>query len=305
MGYTKEEYEELINTSSIFYIKPESEPALYKKEKYKFVTYLAEYFDKFVYTGKNFRAIGEEFVDAALVSLRNFDPQKSADPLKPDFIHYFARVLKNSVKKSRAKEAAAKRRVGIVVPNEGLMIKVNRCVQYLLSKHKDPYSKECVTSIAKYARCSEPKVRECFKMIRETYIPCGTFTDEEGQEVGVFDRIDSRHYADDGLMQEENCEELLEKIEAVYNGLQNRDTQRKLFSMWITMYLIEISNSANEKFIRKLEQEDFFDKDIVDFYKKMGRPPQKGELANLCGVSLQSASRTFRMFEDKIRAVFF
>ena len=301
MGYTKEEYEELINGSSIFYIKPESDPVLYEKEKYKFVTYLAEYFSKFVYTGKKFQAIGEEFVNAALISLRNFDPQKSADPLKPDFIHYFARVLKNSVKKSRAKEAAATRRIGIVVPNEDLMIKVNRCVQYLLSKHKDPYSKECVTSIAKYARCSEPKVRECFKMIRETYIPCGTFTDEEGQEVGVFDRIDSRHYADDGLIQEENCEELLEKIEAVYNGLQNRDTQRKLFSMWITTFLVELSDKLPDSFLSKIKRCGFYSEEIASFYKKNKRKPRNGEIAELCGLSLPSASRTIRMFEEKVK----
>ena len=304
MDYTKEEYENLINGSFLLSLSPDTDSAEYKKEKYQFLTYLAEYFSKFVYSRKNFRYIGEEFILAAQDSLKGFDPKKSADPSIPDFIHYFSRVLKNRVKKSRISDIAEDKRGGIVIPTEGLVNRVRRNVDYLLSQQKDPYSEESVCKIAEVCRCSVKKVRECFKILADTTTKRIKAKNSDGETVSIFHLIDSGVYADDELIAQDNFNELFSKIDTIYAGLQNRESQRRLFSMWITVYLIEIFGKENRDFGRRFIGKDYFSKQVTAFYLKKSRSPTKGEIAGLCGVTPQSASRTFRMFEEKLWTLF-
>lgn len=304
MDYTKEEYENFINGSFLLSLSPDTDSVEYKKEKYQFLTHLAEYFSKFVYSEEKFRHIGEEFILAAQDSLKGFDPKKSSDPLNPDFIHYFSRVLKNRVKKSRISDMAEDKRGGIVIPMEGLVNKVRRNADYLLSQQKDPYSEESVCKIAELCRCSVKKVRECYKIITDTTTKQIKAKNSDGETVSIFHLIDSGVYADDKLIAKDNFNELFCKIDTIYASLQNRESQRRLFSMWITVYLIEISGKENRDFSRRLAGKDYFSKQVAAFYLKKSRNPTKGEIAELCGVTPQSASRTFRMFEEKMRVLF-
>ena len=297
MDYTREEYVNLINRSPLFRIDRETEPALYETEKLRFLTYLADYFRKFIYAEESFSQIGLEFVLAAQDSLRGFDPEKSADPLNPNFIHYFAHVLKERVKKSFAKRKAEDKRGGIVIPRERLVIKVN---DYLSKKGQDAYSEESVRAIAKFAKCTTQKVRECFKILADTNTLSDTAGDDAEQE-SIFDFIDSGIYTDEGLLTEESCGELFGKIEKVYNGLQNRETQRKLFSMWITAYLVEIFANESEEMRQKLSAKVYFSKEVAVYYQAEKCVPNKSKIAEMCGVLPESASRTFRLFEEKIK----
>ena len=54
--FTREEYENLINNSPLFEIDKESSPALYKTEKYNFLTLLTDYYRLFVYPNKSLDA---------------------------------------------------------------------------------------------------------------------------------------------------------------------------------------------------------------------------------------------------------
>ena len=301
MGYTREEYINLINHSPLFGIDPEIEPALYESEKFKFLTYLADYFREFIYSEKRFSQIGLEFVLAAQDSLRGFDPEKYSDPSNPDFIPYFSHVLKNRVKKSLAKENAKDKRGGIVIPLEGLVNKVRRNVDYLLSQEKDPYSDDNVCKIAALCRCSVKKVRECYKILADTTSKQSNTKNSDGETISIFHFVDSGVYADDELIAKDNFNELFCKIDTIYSSLQNRESQRRLFSMWITVYLIEITGKENLDFSKGLREKDYFSEQVAAFRIRKSRPPTKGEIAELCGVKPQSASRTFRMFEEKMR----
>ena len=301
MGYTREEYINLINHSPLFSIDSETEPALYESEKFKFLTYLADYFKEFIYSEKHFSQIGLEFVLAAQDSLRGFDPEKSSDPSNPNFIPYFSRVLKNRVKKSLVKENAKGKRGGIVIPLEGLVNKVRRNADYLLSQGKDPYSDENVYKIATLCRCSAKKVRECYKILADTTSKQSDTKNSDGETISIFDFIDSGIYADEKLIAEENYGEMFRKVETIYNSLQNRETQRKLFSMWITKYLIEIFANESEELLQELSTKIYFSKEVAAYYQAERRAPGKSKIAEMCGVLPESASRTFRMFEEKIK----
>ena len=50
--FTREEYENLINNSPLFEIDKESSPALYKTERYNFLTLLTEYYQYYLYPKK-------------------------------------------------------------------------------------------------------------------------------------------------------------------------------------------------------------------------------------------------------------
>ena len=187
---------------------------------------------------------------------------------------------------------------------EGLVNKVRRNADYLLSQQKDPYSEESVCKIAELCRCSVKKVRECYKIITDTTTKQIKAKNSDGETVSIFHLIDSGVYADDKLIAKDNFNELFCKIDTIYASLQNRESQRRLFSMWITVYLIEISGKENRDFSRRLAGKDYFSKQVAAFYLKKSRNPTKGEIAELCGVTPQSASRTFRMFEEKMRVLF-
>ena len=304
MDYTKEEYENFINGSFLLSLSPDTDSVEYKKEKYQFLTHLAEYFSKFVYSEEKFRHIGEEFILAAQDSLKGFDPKKSSDPLNPDFIHYFSRVLKNRVKKSRISDMAEDKRGGIVIPMEGLVNKVRRNADYLLSQQKDPYSEESVYKIAELCRCSVKKVRECYKIITDTTTKQIKAKNSDGETVSIFHLIDSGVYADDKLIAKDNFNELFCKIDTIYASLQNRESQRRLFSMWITKYLVEIFVNESEELRQELSTKVYFSKEVAAYYQTERCAPSKSKIAEMCGVLPESASRTFRLFEEKMRALF-
>ena len=64
--FTREEYENLINNSPLFEIDKESSPALYKSERYNFLTLLTDYYRSYIYPNKPLDSYSMTLMETAI-----------------------------------------------------------------------------------------------------------------------------------------------------------------------------------------------------------------------------------------------
>lgn len=104
-------------------------------------------------------------------------------------------------------------------------------------------------------------------------VESNTSQNDNGETYDMFDLMESGELAEEKVIQEENIYVILEKIEMVFNGLQER--QKKIVSDVITAKIcdtIEDINIAVEHF-------DFINVEIFEKYKKTRRVPTQRDIA--------------------------
>ena len=110
--FTREEYENLINNSPLFEIDKESSPALYKTERYKFLTILTDYYRLYIYPQKPLDYYGMTLIETAVECIKYYNKSKG------DFLHLFNSSMKRDLHIAKAKEIIEEKRQGIRVSNE-------------------------------------------------------------------------------------------------------------------------------------------------------------------------------------------
>ena len=291
--FTREEYENLINNSPLFEIDKESSPALYKTERYKFLTILTDYYRLYIYPQKPLDYYGMTLIETAVECIKYYDKSKG------DFLHLFNSSMKRDLHIAKAKEIIEEKRQGIRVSNEDDKL-IRKIIALADSKGLDIYDLTVQDKISKALKIDLDRLQELIRINYDTVAVSSTVTNDEGDEVELFD-LQSSHEknAEDKMADESAFVSLVEKINGVFNTVQDR--QKKLLSMLLTVEIIKACNEDLEKARQVLEDKELFNKEVFDYYKKHGELPTAKQIGKILGVSEQCLSRTYKNFKEKLK----
>ena len=71
--------------------------------------------------------------------------------------------------------------------------------------------------------------------------------------------------------------------------------------MLLTAEVIKAFNEDVDKVKELLCDKDFYNEKVIEHYEQKGKLLSAREISALCGVSEQSANRTFKKFKEKLR----
>lgn len=294
MKYTREEYENLINNNAFFRINQQPDAFDYNTEKFAFMSILAEYYSEYILK-ETMSFYGLEFIETATSCVLSYSSEKG------EFLHYFNVSLKKKLSVAKAKNKQDKVRKGLVlVKKEEALIR--KILTYAKSKNVDLNTQKGISQVAVLLQLSEKEVIDLLHVNRDAVALRSTVKNNEDEKVELFDTVLSKIASpEDNLVCYEGVSELIGRIDTIYSELQKRETQRRLVGMWLTAEIIKNLAKDFEKFKDEVIQAKFFNKEIAEKYFQEQKIVSKTEIAKLCGVSLQSASRTISEFESFLK----
>jgi hypothetical protein len=258
----------------------------------KFIELLIEYY--ILYTSKStFENYSSELMDTATYCLKYFNSQKGA------FTHLFNSEMKKAVKRAKYRESQENKRRGVVLPREaerlvrqmflyarrmGLNLYERYTQEILSNEFNIPI--EIVEQLI-YAEYKAKPVRDCMR-------------DDDGEEISIFDLNSScEKTAEDKMADEAGFTEVVEEIDRVFTTVQNR--QKRFLSMLLTVEIIKACDEALDKAKNVLTGKELFSEEVLDYYKKHGKLLTNRKIAEICGISEQSLSRTYKNFKEKLK----
>ena len=291
--FTREEYENLINNSPLFENDKESSPALYKSERYNFLTLLTDYYRLYIYPNKPLDSYSMTLMETAMECIKYYDKEKG------EFLHLFNSSMKRDLHIAKAKEIIEEKRQGIRVSNEDDKL-IRKIIALANSKGLDICDLTVQQKISKALNLEFSRLQELLRINDDAVAVSSTVTNEDGDEVELFD-LQSSHEknAEDKMADESAFVSLVEKINGVFNTVQDR--QKKLLSMLLTVEIIKACDEDLDKAKNVLAGKELFNKEVLDYYKKHGELPTAKQIGLLCGVSEQSLSRTYKNFNEKLK----
>lgn len=291
--FTREEYENLINNSPLFEIDKESSPALYKSERYNFLTVLTDYYRLYVYPNKPLDSYSMTLMETAMECIKYYDKDKG------EFLHLFNSSMKRDLHIAKAKEIIEEKRQGIRVSNEDDKL-IRKIIALANSKGLDIYDITIQQKISKVLNLELSRLQELLRINDDAVAVSSTVTNDDGDEVELFD-LQSSHEknAEDKMADESAFITLVEKINDVFKTVQDR--QKKLLSMLLTAEIIKACDEDLDKARQVLECKELFNEEVFDYYEKHGELPTAKQIGLLCGVSEQSLSRTYKNFKEKLK----
>lgn len=291
--FTREEYENLINNSPLFEIDKESSPALYKTERYNFLTVLTDYYRLYVYPNKPLDSYSMTLMETAMECIKYYDKDKG------EFLHLFNSSMKRDLHIAKAKEIIEEKRQGIRVSNEDDKL-IRKIIALANSKGLDIYDLTVQQKISKALNLEPSRLQKLLRINDDAVAVSSTVTNDDGDEVELFD-LQSSHEknAEDKMADESAFITLVEKINDVFKTVQDR--QKKLLSMLLTAEIIKACDEDLDKARQVLECKELFNEEVFDYYEKHGELPTAKQIGLLCGVSEQSLSRTYKNFKEKLK----
>lgn len=291
--FTREEYENLINNSPLFEINKESSPALYKSERYNFLTLLTDYYRFYIYPNKSLDSYSMTLVETAMECIKYYDKDKG------EFLHLFNSSMKRDLHIAKTKEIIEEKRQGIRVSNEDDKL-IRKIIALANSKSLDIYDLTVQQKISKALNLELSRLQELLRINDDAVAVSSTVTNDDGDEVELFD-LQSSHEknAEDKMADESAFITLVEKINDMFTTVQNR--QKKLLSMLLTVEIIKACDEDLDKAKNVLTGKELFNKEVLDYYKKHGELPTAKRIGVICGVSEQSLSRAYKNFKEKLK----
>ena len=291
--FTREEYENLINNSPLFEIDKESSPALYKSERYNFFTLLTDYYRFYIYPNKSLETYSMTLMETAMECIKYYDKDKGA------FLHLFNSSMKRDLHIAKAKEIIEEKRQGIRVSNEEDKL-IRKIISLANSKGLDIYDLTIQQKISKALNLELSRLQELLRINDDAVAVSSTVTNDDGDEVELFD-LQSSHEknAEEKMADESVFITLVEKINDLFKTVQDR--QKKLLSMLLTAEIIKACDEDLDKARQVLECKELFNEEVFDYYEKHGELPTAKQIGLLCGVSEQSLSRTYKNFKEKLK----
>ena len=291
--FTREEYENLINNSPLFEIDKESSPALYKSERYNFLTLLTDYYRLYIYPSKPLDSYSMTLMDTVMECIKYYDKDKG------EFLHLFNSSIKRDLHIAKAKEIIEEKRQGIRVSNKDDKL-IRKIIALANSKGLDIYDLTVQQKISKALNLEFSRLQELLRINDDAVAVSSTVTNDDGDEVELFD-LQSSHEknAEDKMADESAFVSLVEKINGVFNTAQDR--QKKILSMLLTVEIIKACDEDLDKAKNLLTGKELFNKEVFDYYEKHGKLPTAKQIGLLCGVSEQSLSRTYKNFKEKLK----
>lgn len=287
--YTREEYENLINNSPLFEIDEESAPMLYKAERYNFLTHLTDYYRFYIYPNKPL-----DFYSMTLILTAN-ECIKYYNRGKGQFLHLFNTAMKRELHIAKAIEIIEEKRQGIKISKEDDKL-IRKVIMFAKSKNLDIYDSATQEKISDALNIDIAKLKEIIIINDHAVGVPSTITNEDGDEIELFDLQPSKEKnAEEKIIERDSLNDRLRDIEAEY--LDSQDRQKKILSMLLTT---EIIKSQGLDLI-KTNRFAFFNKDILDYFEINQKLPTAKIIGELCGVSEQSISRTYKNFKIKLK----
>ena len=283
---SKEKYEELIRNSILFELNEDD--VNYNSERYKLCNNIAEYYNIYIYK-ERFCDMGEVFMDTFNTCVVKYNKESG------EFLNYFSSAFKQNYQKSKIKEEIANYRMGISVPEKKERL-ANHIIKYAQSKDLDINDLACREQLAEVFKIDIGTINACLS-IRNINVVNNVQYNSGGEEYDLFDTIVEETRDDT----EELSEVLLKAADKCFNNLQDR--QKKLISLFFTREcFIALSGYYDAKEAHyKLNKYSFYNVEIVKVLINIQRVPTQKELAKYCGVSEQSASRSYASFKQKIK----
>lgn len=290
---TKEEYENLINSSRLFDIDKETNAVLYKTEWRRFTVLLVEYYSKFVLYGKSLDSYSMELMDTATECVKHYSVSKGIP-----FLHYFAVSLKKTMLKSKAKAAIDARRGGISISDSDDRM-LRKMLKYAQSQGKDLNDVNVQISMSKGLGIELEKIKEMIDLNINSVVVQEVQKNDDGEDVSIFDTIASKELTPEEKWERiDDAKQILKTLSIAYEELQERT--KPIIRKLITVYLIKAieDKDAIKDYFDKLV---YIDDEIVETYLKEDALPTAKEIATSFGVTEASASRTLNNFLEKIR----
>jgi hypothetical protein len=291
--FTREEYENLINNSPLFEIDKESSPALYKSERYNFLTLLTDYYRLYIYPNKSLDSYSMILMETAMECIKYYNKDKG------EFLHLFNSSMKRDLHIAKAKEIIEEKRQGIRVSNEDDKL-IRRIIALANSKGLDIYDLTVQEKISKALNIEFYRLQELLRINDDAVAVSSTVTNDDGDEVELFD-LQSSHekIAEDKMADDSAFVSLVERIDDMFTTVQDR--QKRLLSMLLTVEIIKACDEDLDKAKNVLIGKELFNEEVFDYYKKHVKLPTVREISALCGVHAESASRTYKNFKEKLK----
>lgn len=291
--FTREEYENLINNSPLFAIDKESSPALYKSERYNFLTLLTDYYRLYIYPNKSLDSYSMTLMETAMECIKYYDKSKGA------FLHLFNSSMKRDLHIAKAKEIIDEKRQGIRVSNEDDKL-IRKIIALANSKGLDIYDRSVQEKISKALNLEPSRLQELLRINDDAVAVSSAVTNEDGDEVELFD-LQSSHEknAEEKMADDSAFVSLVERIDGVFKAVQDR--QKKLLSMLLAVEIIKACDEDLDKAKNVLTGKELFNKEVFDYYEKHGELPTAKQIGEILGVSEQSLSRTYKNFKEKLK----
>ena len=291
--FTREEYENLINNSPLFEIDKESSPALYKTERYNFLTILTDYYRLYIYPNKPLDSYSMTLMETAIECIKYYNKSKG------EFLHLFNSSMKRDLHIAKAKEIIEEKRQGIRVSSEDDKL-IRKIIAFANSKGLDINDTTVQQKISKVLNIEFTRLQELLRINDDAVVVSSTITNENGDEIELFDlQANHEKTAEDKMADESAFISLVEKIDDAFSSVQER--QKKLLSMLLTVEIIKACDEDLDKARQSLEDKDIYNAEVFDYYNKNGALPTAKQIGVLCGVSEQSLSRTYKNFKEKLR----
>lgn len=297
MKHTRQEYESLINGSSLFDIDRERDFALYNTEKNIFVTELAEYYRDCVYKPDFLENYSLELMESISECLKYFDKNKGTP-----FLHYLNKTLSKNIGISKAKNLRDEKRRGLTVGEKRERM-IGKIIAFAHSKGIDVRDRTSREHIAECLGISVEDVAELMLINENAAAVNSTVTtgEDEEEETTLIDLLPARTPTPEEIViRKDSLRSLAARFDEGFSKLQNRPTTRKIISMFLTARFTEFIE--NRSMIAEiLFGMSFADEVLLIRFERDASVPSLREIAAECGVSESSANRTIRNFIDGIK----
>ncbi|MDE7329909.1 MAG: hypothetical protein K2N30_02270 [Clostridia bacterium] len=291
--FTRAEFENLINNSPLFGVDKVSNPELYKKEKYSFLTFLTKYYQAYIYPNKPLEDYSLTLIETATECLKYYDKSKG------EFLHLFNKVMKRDLGIAKAKEFIDTQRKGIKLSTNVEKI-IRKVISLANSKNLDIHDSSVQAKIAVALGISAKRIAELIRINDNAVAVSSTVTNDEGDEAELFDlQADKTDTPDNAVIAKDGLKELVNQIDTTFKTVQER--QKRLLSLLLTIELVKALKYDVKATVNLLQRYAFFNKEIIDWYDKNGDIPTAKQIGDICGVSEQSISRTYNNFKEKLK----
>ena len=290
MGYSKEQYEEQINSAVVFSIDRSNNSVLWETEARKLLVLTIEYYKDCVMRKETFENYAVELFESVQQSIRSFSPEKGT------FLHYVNVAVKHRINQKKLADTLDQQRQGMSVSAKDNQL-IRKMLSFVRSKGYDINNQETQERIAAQFNVPVLQVRFCveqsqIKVINET------ISDEEGEESSIFDKIAAAEpSAEQSMEYKEKQFDLIRRIDVAFRACQDR--QKPLLSSLLTARLITAID-LNDDLLTELETVSFIDKTLMREYRSGRKMPSAKQIAEQHGTSEQSVSRTYKTFIEKV-----
>lgn len=285
MVYNKDEYEQLIDSSTLFSLDRGAEHSAYQREVLKMVEYLYCYLMSV--NSNKYEAYAVEIVDTAKRCIENYQRDSGR------FLNYFTAAWKKEYSHICGNEIIEKKFHGMKLSEQDKRM-VKKYMKLLSKIGRFESDDEKYVKIAELMEKSVEEVKQA-ALSAEVTVVGGVVYNSEGEEAGVFDNTADEFVIEEYFESLASMIEMLDKIEKVYCGLQDR--QKRIVSDMLT---IKIGLGIYE--IEKLSKEyTFISHDISQQIKRTGNIPTQRDIAGKYEKNEASISRTVKEFLLKVK----